>query len=360
MFVNFNYLYICIRNLHNTIMTKSSVAAEFRAKHGPDVPTKTLARALYAEHPLLYKDVDDARSALRYIEGKHGRKDKRTANSTFSEFIKESPRPFNPYFLPKGDESEYVPYVIEGPARIAGFFDVHVPHHSLEALTGAIEWCKAQEANVLLIGGDFIDFYGLSRFAKDPNKRNATQEILMAVDVLKAIYEAIKPRKVIYKMGNHDERFEQYLWQKYAEIPQLTELEEFSSITLENVLRKRLGGDFPIEFVGDRRIVKAGNLNITHGHEFPSGIASPVNIARGLYLRAKANALCGHHHRSASHVETNINDEMVVTHSVGCLCDLHPLYMPINSWNHGVCLIELDEENKVYVHNKRIKNGRIM
>ena len=339
-------------------MKKSKVAAEFREKHGKDVPTKTLAKALYAEHNLLFRDVEDARSSLRYIEGKVGGKDRnKTINSPY---FMEKPRPYNPYNFPKGDEAEYVPYVIEGPARIVGLFDVHVPYHSIEALTGAVQWAKAHDVNILLIGGDFIDFYGLSRFAKDPNKRNATQEILMAVDVLKALYDVLKPSRVIYKMGNHDERFEHYLWQKYAEIPQLTQLEEFSTITLENVLRKRLGPDFPIEFVGDKRIIKAGNLNITHGHEFPSGIASPVNIARGLYLRAKANAICGHHHKTSDHTETTINDDIVITYSVGCLCDLHPLYMPINSWNHGVAMIELDKEGKVYVHNKRIKNGKIV
>ena len=341
-------------------MTKASVAAEFRAKHGLDVPIRTLSRALYAEHPLLFKNLEEARFYLRYIEGKAGERSRDYSKKVRPELLMEEKRPLNPYSLPKGDESEYVPYVIEGPARIVGLFDVHVPYHSMEALTCAIDFAKAHEADVLLIGGDFIDFYGLSRFAKDPNKRNATQEILMAVDVLKAIYEAIKPRKVIYKMGNHDERFEHYLWQKYAEIPQLTQLEEFSSITLENVLRKRLGKDFPIEFVGDKRIIKAGNLNITHGHEFPSGIASPVNIARGLYLRAKANAMCGHSHKTSEHCETNMNDEMITTWSVGALCDLHPLYMPINSWNHGVALIALDEEGNVDVQNKRIKNGRIM
>jgi hypothetical protein len=112
--------------------------------------------------------------------------------------------------------------------------------------------------------------------------------------------------------------------------------------------------------VGEKRIIKAGNLNIAHGHEFPSGISSPVNIARGLYMRAKADAICGHHHRSSNHVEQDINGHMITTWSVGCLCDLHPLYMPINSWNHGVALITLDEEGNVDVQNKRIKNGRIM
>jgi hypothetical protein len=34
--------------------------------------------------------------------------------------------------------------------------------------------------------------------------------------------------------------------------------------------------------------------------------------------------------------------------------------MPINSWNHGVALITIDEEGKVDVQNKRIKNGKIL
>jgi hypothetical protein len=112
--------------------------------------------------------------------------------------------------------------------------------------------------------------------------------------------------------------------------------------------------------VGEKRIIKAGNLNIAHGHEFPSGIASPVNVARGLYLRAKANAICGHFHKNSEHSETDINGHMTTTWSVGCLCDLHPLYMPINSWNQGVALITIDEEGKVDVQNRRIKNGKIL
>jgi hypothetical protein len=30
--------------------------------------------------------------------------------------------------------------------------------------------------------------------------------------------------------------------------------------------------------------------------------------------------------------------------------------MPINSWNHGVAFITVDEDGKVDVQNKRIKN----
>lgn len=340
-------------------MTKVSVARSFRDKYGMEMPTKKLARIMYEAHPLFFIDVEDARAVLRYIEGKNGAPNKKHVKD--KAHYMETPRPYNPYGLPPSEEKEYTPHVIEGPQRIAALFDIHCPYHSIEALTAALEWLKRQEPTIVVIGGDFFDFYGLSRFLKDPDKRSPAEEIRTGIELLKAIYTALAPKNgVIFKMGNHDERFEHFLWQKMGEMAGLQDLEELKEITLENILRKRLGPDFPLAFVGDKRIIKAGNLNITHGHEFPSGISSPVNIARGLYLRAKANAMCGHSHKSSEHSETNINDEMITTYSVGALCELHPLYMPINSWNHGVALIELPEDGQAYVHNKRIKNGRIV
>jgi hypothetical protein len=339
-------------------MSKSQLCREYRTKYGMEMPTKSLARIMYKEHPLLFTNLEDARARLRTIEGKSGNKNRRdTANK---EMFLEGERPKNPYALPKSEEKEYLPYIIEGPQRIAALFDVHAPYHSIEALTAALDFLSDKDITTLLIGGDFFDFYGMSRYAKDPDKRNTAEEIKIGVELLTKIFDELKPEKVVFKYGNHDERFEHYIWQKFAEIPQLTDFEEMKQINLETILRNRLGKDFPIDFVTDKRIIKVGDLNVVHGHEFPSGITSPVNIARGLYLRAKANTMCGHSHKTSSHVETDINGQMITTWSVGALCELNPLYMPINSWNHGVALITLDESGVVDVQNKRIKNGRIV
>jgi len=339
-------------------MSKSQLCREYRTKYGMDMPTKTLARIIYKEHPLLFSNLEYARSSLRAIEGKSG--EHRRKETPNKEFFLEGERPKNPYALPKSEEKEYLPYIIDGPQRIAALFDVHAPYHSIEALTAALDFLSDKDITTLLIGGDFFDFYGMSRYAKDPDKRNTAEEIKIGVELLKTIFNELKPEKVVFKYGNHDERFEHYIWQKFAEIPQLTDFEEMKQISLETILRNRLGKDFPIDFVTDKRIIRAGNLSIVHGHEFPSGITSPVNIARGLYLRAKANTICGHSHKSSEHSETDINGQMITTWSVGSLCELHPLYMPINSWNHGVALITLDESGVVDVQNKRIKNGRIV
>lgn len=53
-------------------MIKSNIARQYRDKYGANIPSRKLARIMYAENNLLFKDVESARSFLRYIEGKFG------------------------------------------------------------------------------------------------------------------------------------------------------------------------------------------------------------------------------------------------------------------------------------------------
>lgn len=338
-------------------ITKVGIAREYRLRYGAEMPTMKLARIMYKENKLLFIDVESARSKLRYIEGKTGVKHRK--HITEKQFLMETSRPLNPYSLPKSDEAEYKPYIVKGYKKIGGLFDVHAPYHSMESLTSAIRYLKKEKIDLLLLGGDFWDFHGLSRFLHDPKKRRIGEEIKIGIDILKVLHKELKC-KIVYKLGNHCERLQHFLWQKWGEIDQLNDLEEIKEITLENIVRRRLP-DIDIDFVDDKRIIKANDLNIVHGHEFASSIMSPVNIARGLYLRAKANTVCGHHHRSSEHTEMNIEGKIVTTWSVGCLSELHPQYMPINSWNHGFLIIELHDNKKEFtVQNKRIFNGKVL
>ena len=93
-------------------MTKQSVAIEYRKKYGMEMPTLKLARIMYNDNKLLFKDVEDARSKLRYIEGKQGISDKSKIKD--KSFFMSEARPINPYNLPKSEESEYHPFIIKG------------------------------------------------------------------------------------------------------------------------------------------------------------------------------------------------------------------------------------------------------
>ena len=320
-------------------MTKAQLCTEYREKYGWDMPNLKLARIVYKDNHLIFKDVEAARLVLRQIEGKSNNRTK---------VRKPIPdRPKNPYNLPESDEAVYEPYIIDAK-RLLVLSDIHIPYHSIDALTCAFDYAKKEKPDAILLNGDTIDFFGLSRFMKDPKKRSVAHELQAfkeLVDVIKKTFNA----KIYYKMGNHCERYEHFLWMKAHE---LVGIEEFD---FSNIIKARAEG---IEIIKDKRIMKAGDLNIIHGHEFGGSVFSPVNIARGLFLRGKVSAMQGHNHQSSSHSESNMNGEITTTWSLGCLCELHPAYLPINKWNHGFAIVDIDGQN-FEVRNKNIYKGQI-
>ena len=129
-------------------------------------------------------------------------------------------------------------------------------------------------------------------------------------------------------------------------------IEEFE---LENIIKSRVNG---IQMINGKQIMQAGGLNILHGHEFGQSVFSPVNIARGLYMKGKVSAIQGHNHRTSSHTEKNMNQKIVTTWSLGCLCELTPEYLPINQWNHGFAMVDLDG-GEFHVRNMSIYKGKV-
>lgn len=323
-------------------MTKAGIARQYRDRYGMDMPTLKLARIIYNDNNLAFKDVEDARDCLRAIEGKHG-KHRRIKVTHETEA-----RPKNPYNLPASDETIYEPFRLNHK-RILVLSDIHIPYHSIEALTAALDFAKKEKPDAILLNGDTIDCFGLSRFCKEPNKRDFAGELTAFADFMVVLQKTFKCA-IYFKLGNHEDRYNHFLWQKAHE---LTGVEEFS---LDRIIKARAEG---IEVIGDKRIIKAGDLNIIHGHEFGGSIFSPVNIARGLFLRAKVSAMQGHNHQTSEHTESNMNGKITTTWSLGCLCELNPAYLPINKWNHGFAIVDVDGDD-FNVRNKRIFHGKIL
>ena len=329
-------------------MTKAETSRIYRAKY-PEYPTLKLARIMYSENALLFKDVDQARQNLRYIEGKVGAKNRKCVAN--SEFLKTEDRPRNPYNLPETDETVYEPFIIKGFKKIGILSDVHLPYHNIDALTCAITYLKKEKVDAVLLNGDTMDCHQLSRFTKDPKKRDFKYEL----DTLKAFMDVIDKQlkcKVFFKIGNHEARYEKFLMEKANELKGVEEFE------FENIIKARAKG---IDIIQSNRYMKLNELNGIHGHEYIGGISAPVNVARGLYMRGKVSAFQGHNHSTSEHSETDMNGKITTTWSIGCLSELHPAYMPLNRWNWGCAMVELDENGKDYeFFNKRIFNGKIL
>ncbi len=330
-------------------MTKAEVARSYRTKHGSAMASLKLARIMYNENKLLFKDVEDARERLRYIEGKSGEAQRKFVKN--SPILKEEARPYNPYKLPDSDETDYTPFTIAGHKRIAVFSDIHVPYHNIEALTSAIHFCTKEKPDALLLNGDTIDCHRLSRFIKDPKKRNFKLEL----DTFKALIEVFERElkcKIYFKVGNHEARYEHFLYEKASELAGIKEFE------FENIIQARAKG---IGFIKDKQLIKINELYGIHGHEYIGGISAPVNPARGLFLRGKVSCFQGHNHQTSEHTEPTMSGKMITTWSSGCLSELHPEYMPLNKWNHGFMIVDVSDNGIDFeVRNKRIYKGKVL
>lgn len=329
-------------------MTKAQISKQYRDKYGKDMPSHKLARIMYAENNLLFKNVEAARCSLRYIENKKG---VRNRNRPINANYIMPNRPLNPYSLPESFELEFTPYRIKAK-KVLILSDIHLPYHNIPALTIALDYGVKEGVDAILLNGDTLDCHKLSRFVKDPKKRDFASELATFKDFIDILKKTFPKATIYFKMGNHEERYNHFLMEKAHE---LIGVEEFD---LGNILRASASG---IEIIDNKRPMQLNNLWGIHGHEYPGGISAPVNPARGLFLRANVSCFQGHTHQTSEHTQPNLSSSMVTTFSIGCLSELHPQYMPLNKWNHGFGYVELGSDGESFeFRNKRIYKGKLL
>lgn len=325
-------------------MTKGELVKKYLAKY-PNTPNKTLAIKMYQENSALFTNVETCRTIIRAYRGKKGKKSLKTL--TDKTFVKQENGKLNPWSdFPESYAEEREPYIL-APGKWLILSDIHLPYHDTEAVKMALNYGLDNGYKNLLINGDLIDFYQLSRYEKDPRKRSFKQELESARLFIELVSEWFD--NVIYKLGNHDERYEKWM---FVKAPELLDCEEFK---LDVLLRC---GEHHVTVVGEKRIIKAGKLNILHGHEFPGG-SGGVNPARSMFLKACDSILVGHFHKTSSHTETTLNGDVITTHSSGHLGENSPSYLPYNKWNHGFCTLDLNADGTYHLQNLRIVKGKI-
>ena len=325
-------------------MKKLDIIRSYRDKYGMDMPTLKLARIIFKENAILFRDVEQVRTYLRGIENKAGNQVKVTHPYPV--------RPKNPYNLPDSYSKE--PAVLKLPTgcdSILLISDLHIPYHDINALSLAIEYGINEDVNTVFINGDLIDFHGLSRFEKDPRKRSVKQEFEAAKSFLIALREAFPTQEIYWLLGNHDMRYQKWLMTKVYEVfdDEYYHLEQRLQVNEQRV-----------KVIEDNVLVKAGKLAITHGHHVMRGFFAPVNSARGAWMKAKQSLLISHVHKVSNHVEVNLDGDSFGTWSTGSLCELRPDYSPlVSNYQHGFAHILVDGSGDFQVKNYQIINGKI-
>ena len=317
------------------------------------MPSQTLARYLVEKHPGLWPNMNACRLAICRRRGRQGEKSRDCKFGSGGTAVCTAPSlPLNPWILPKSEAEPWNPLKVSVAKDTKALIisDLQIPYHDNPAIRCALERGVKEECGIVIINGDFLDFYQLSRFCKDPRKLTPAKELERGNQMLDLIDRLFPKAQKIFKLGNHDERFDHYMWTQAGMVSELFHhfLEDDKGLKLETR---------GWETVRDRQIIMLGRLPILHGHEFPYS-GDSVNPARTLFLKTVENGVMGDRHRTSEHIEGRLGNKIISCWSIGCLCGLNPYYMKINKWNHGFALVEIDKEGSYRMTNVRIYNGR--
>ena len=312
----------------------------------PHYPAKTLARAARENAPELFVSDNAAICAVRRLLGAKGAASRHRASRPRPH---REPAALLP--LPKSEAKPWEPVVVENPGKVGILSDIHLPYHDDKALSAALGWLDGYKPDTILLNGDITDAHAISRWEKDPRKRSLVGEVEILREFLAHIRGRFPRARIIYKLGNHEERFYAYI---FRNAPQLVGLDcaNWASVIAAE--------EFGVEVVEEGRIIMLGQLPVLHGHELPKGISNPVSPARGAFLRAIDMLLIGHFHRGSKHNETSMLGRLIVCWSTGCLCDLTPEYARMNRWSHGMAACEVSKGGVFHLQNLDIYNGRVL
>lgn len=326
---------------------KNTIVRQYLKKF-PDCSYASLARKIYKENSTMFSNVEAVRSLIRTYTGNSG--SPKAKNNRLDKTFYKPAKKSNDYCLPESYSNDFTPYEIK-QSRVLIISDLHFPYQNNKAIELALNYGKSKKVDCILINGDLIDFANISRHERDFRARSIADEFDSVRSFLKSLRLHFPKTKIVLKYGNHDERWEKYL---YSKAPEIFDVSDFQ---LEILLKF---GELKIDVVKDKRPVKLGKLTALHGHELAGGGAGGVNPARATFLKTIDSVIVGHYHKTSQHTETSLNGEVISVNSVGCLCDLNPLYMPINKHNLGFayCTVNI-KTGEYHLENLKIIKGKI-
>lgn len=315
----------------------------------PNSSKNAIAEMLYINYPQLFNSKEHARTLVRSYTDSLGRVSSKNPVEHNSEYTAK-----NPFGLGYSKAKERV--FIDLPKtsnNIIWLSDIHFPNHDIKALTAALNYATEVNANCIILGGDILDNEPFTNHdGSPPGKDDVVEWFEMAEDFLRMLHEKFPNAHKVWIEGNHDNWYMRFLMKKapvlfgdeYYHLPQRLNMKAYN-----------------VEFLEQNKLLRIGKLLAAHGHTLIKGIFSPVNPARGLFLKTKSSTIIGHVHQNSYHPERNMKGEIIGCWSVGCLCTLAPDYDPHNTKHgHGFAHIKTEHNGNFTVTLKEIYNGKIL
>lgn len=224
--------------------------------------------------------------------------------------------------------------------------DVHIPYHLPAALESCLRHGESLPAldRIVLIG-DLIDCYTVSRFCKDPRRKTTLAgEVKVASELLRDLRRRFPGCEVHFCEGNHEDRLRKYLWR------QAPELEGLKGLSVPELL-----GVESLNIHWHSAGFRVGKLLYTHGNRIRK-LAGQT--ARVMSEELATSVICGHSHRQGWCPRTT-PEGLYDAYEVGCLCDYKQLdYVDTApNWQEGWATVVQYPSGAFHVDFARIVRG---
>ena len=199
--------------------------------------------------------------------------------------------------------------------------DIHCPFQDTKAMNIFYKFANMYKPDELIINGDLIDFYNISRFDKNPSrKEDLKHEIQVTHKVLDNIRKVLPKAKIVYLEGNHEYRLQNLVWRN-------PELNGLDALSIENLLNLN---DYKIKFIGcdgdywknTSGHYKVNDLFVMHGDNRLNGASTSKYSgysAKNTMMGIQNSVAINHVHRLAMVYHTTPYGNLIGL-ECGCLC----------------------------------------
>lgn len=221
--------------------------------------------------------------------------------------------------------------------------DFHVPFQDKAAVDCFIDHAIETQPEAIVIAGDLLDFYRLSKYVKAAGKDPKT-EIEEGKIILQSLREGCPYSDIYYTIGNHESRLENYVYTKAPDVEGLIDsfydMLDCPKLHVKPCHRVNFNNEFVVKH-GDLVSQKAGQTAIK---ELQSMMMSGAS---------------GHTHRLVKIIH-RANGKKYYYLETGCLCSMNPHYKLLPDWQQGFGEVIFEDYNLVFADVKEIESGRIL
>jgi UDP-2,3-diacylglucosamine pyrophosphatase LpxH len=234
-------------------------------------------------------------------------------------------------------------------SEVIVYNDAHFPYHDRKVLNDILYIIKQRQPEKVILNGDMMDCYSVSRFDKNPYRMfhvgsrgtivSALQnEIDLLRNHLRELRKVAPDSEIVYNEGNHEYRLTRYVFSKAAELSGLRRSDsEYDLLSLPYLLEfDKLDVKFNTSPTGEGW-EKVGNIIVGHFNRVNKHSAY---TAKNLLDDKGVSLVQGHTHRGGSSYKSTLLGSLQ-SHENFCTCMVGGAEYTSNpNWQQGMGIIE--------------------